>query len=226
GGRIVRHQQHRIGVEALDQQSRALVERRVERTAHVRAAACARPRLDAFEQRPRGFAVLRFEKAEHRDVVAVRLVVQPIVNRRDAAHDLAAAPGEQQLDVRVREKRILLRREPLAFRHPQRRNPVRIACVDLVGVIDEPVKLRAAAYVLVGYYITGWLFVAPSPRLESWLVAWDRRVLGDPATRFARWPRAFVAYLEIVYMLCFLIVPAGFAALVLAGHSARADRYW
>jgi len=83
-----------------------------------------------------------------------------------------------------------------------------------------------AAYVLVGYYITGWLFVAPSPRLESWLVAWDRRVLGDPATRFARWPRAFVAYLEIVYMLCFLIVPAGFAALVLAGHSARADRYW
>src|SRR5437867_1196820 len=73
-----------------------------------------------------------------------------------------------------------------------------------------------AAYILVGYYITGWLFVAPSPRLESWLVAWDRRVLGDPATRFAQWPRAFVAYLEIVYMLCFLIVPAGFAALVLA----------
>jgi membrane-associated phospholipid phosphatase len=82
------------------------------------------------------------------------------------------------------------------------------------------------AYILAAYYITGWLFVAPSPRLESWLAAWDRRVLGDPATRFARWPRAFVAYLEIVYMFCFLIVPAGLAALVLAGHASRIDRYW
>lgn len=95
------------------------------------------------------------------------------------------------------------------------------------GNVTSPLRdWLPAAYILVGYYITGWLFVAPSPRLESWLVAWDRRVLGDPATRFAQWPRAFVAYLEIVYMLCFLIVPAGFAALVLAGHASRADRYW
>ena len=45
----------------------------------------------------------------------------------DAADDAIAAPGEQQLDVGVREERILLRREPLALGDPQRRNPVRIA---------------------------------------------------------------------------------------------------
>lgn len=83
-----------------------------------------------------------------------------------------------------------------------------------------------AAYILAGYYITGWLFVVPSARLESWLAGWDRRLLGDPAARFARWPRPLVAYLEIVYMLCFLIVPGGFAVLVLGGHAALANRYW
>src|SRR2546427_540893 len=50
-----------------------------------------------------------------------------------------------------------------------------------------------AAYILVGYYITGWLFVAPSPRLESWLVPGGRRGAGDPAPRVARGPRGHVA---------------------------------
>jgi len=102
-----------------------------------------------------------------------------------------------------------------------------VAVVWSVASVTFPLRdWLPGAYILAGYYITGWLFVAPSPRLESWLVAWDRRVLGNPATRFARWPRTLVAYLEIVYMFCFLIVPAGFAALVLAGHASRADRYW
>jgi membrane-associated phospholipid phosphatase len=83
-----------------------------------------------------------------------------------------------------------------------------------------------AAGVLAGYYASGRFFVRPSPRVEAWLMAWDRRLLGDPATRFARWPRALLAYLEIVYMGCFLLVPAGFGALAAAGRSDLADRYW
>ena len=97
------------------------------------------------------------------------------------------------------------------------------------AAVNVPIVLRdwlPAAYILAAYYITGWLFVAPSHRLEAWLLAWDRRALGDPSTRFSRWPRPLLAYLEIVYMLCFLVVPAGFAALVLGGHASRADRYW
>ena len=81
-------------------------------------------------------------------------------------------------------------------------------------------------YVLAGYYLCGRLFVQPSTRVESWLLQWDRRLLGDPATRFSRWPSFLLAYLEVVYMGCFLLVPAGFAALAWTGHQADADRYW
>ena len=81
-------------------------------------------------------------------------------------------------------------------------------------------------YVLAGYFLSGYLFAAPSAAVESWLMAWDRRLLGDPSTRFAGWPRALVAGLELVYMGCFLLIPAGLAILVAAGHAALVDRYW
>jgi membrane-associated phospholipid phosphatase len=81
-------------------------------------------------------------------------------------------------------------------------------------------------YVSAAYYVTGWLFVRPSEGLESWLLAWDRRLLGNPTERFAAWPAAFVAYLEIVYMMCFLLLPGGLAVLILTGQSARANHYW
>jgi len=80
--------------------------------------------------------------------------------------------------------------------------------------------------ILVGYYVSGRFFVTPSPAVERWLMSWDRRLLGDPATRFAKWPRAVLAYLEIVYMGCFLLVPAGFAILAARGRSDLADHYW
>lgn len=81
-------------------------------------------------------------------------------------------------------------------------------------------------YILVGYYVSGWLFSRPSPRIEAWLIGWDRKLLGDPATRFARWPRWFLTYLDVVYMFCFLLVPAGVAILAMTGHSDLSDRYW
>lgn len=81
-------------------------------------------------------------------------------------------------------------------------------------------------YVSVGYYLTGYLFVAPSPHLEAWLLKWDHRWFGDPTTRFARWPWWLIAYLDVVYMMCFALLPAGFAALAATGYSFRANRYW
>ena len=45
----------------------------------------------------------------------MHLVVQAIVDRRDAAGHGVAPPREQQLDVRVREERIVLRREALVL---------------------------------------------------------------------------------------------------------------
>jgi membrane-associated phospholipid phosphatase len=81
-------------------------------------------------------------------------------------------------------------------------------------------------YILGGYYLCAALFVAPSESIEAWLAAWDRRLLGDPSTRFAGWPRIVLAYLEVVYVGCFLLVPAGVALLAAIGRSALADRYW
>lgn len=83
-----------------------------------------------------------------------------------------------------------------------------------------------SAYLFIGYYLPGRFFETPSLAVEQWLADWDRRLLGDPATRFATWPRALVAYLDVVYMACFLMLPGGFAALALTGHGALADHYW
>lgn len=82
------------------------------------------------------------------------------------------------------------------------------------------------AYILAGYFLSGYLFVAPSDAMESWLMGWDRRLLGDPVARFATWPRPLLACLELIYMGCFLLIPAGLAILVCTGHAALVDRYW
>jgi membrane-associated phospholipid phosphatase len=82
------------------------------------------------------------------------------------------------------------------------------------------------AYILAAYYLSGRFFVRPSPAFEHWLLSWDRRLLGDPTTRFERWPAPLLAYLEVVYMGCVLLVPAGFALLAATGRAALADRYW
>lgn len=84
----------------------------------------------------------------------------------------------------------------------------------------------AAPVILAGYFASGLLFVAPSAGIERWLMAWDRRVLGDPATRFARWPRVVLGALELAYMGCFVLIGAGFLILLLSGRADLADRYW
>ena len=82
------------------------------------------------------------------------------------------------------------------------------------------------AYILAGYRLSGYLFAQPSVAIESWLIGWDRRLLGDPVTRFVAWPRVFVAGLELIYIGCFLLIPAGLLILLSAGHADLVDRYW
>jgi membrane-associated phospholipid phosphatase len=82
------------------------------------------------------------------------------------------------------------------------------------------------ADILGGYFLSGLLFIAPSRAIESWLMRWDHRLFGDPTRQFAGWPRPIIAVLEIIYVGCFLLVPAGLVILTAAGHAALADRYW
>jgi membrane-associated phospholipid phosphatase len=81
------------------------------------------------------------------------------------------------------------------------------------------------ASILAGYYLSGRTFFAPNPRIESWLAAVDRRILGDPAF-FSTWPPALVRMLDTAYISCFLLVPAGLGLLVAAGHRAQSEPYW
>ena len=81
-------------------------------------------------------------------------------------------------------------------------------------------------YIAIGYCLTGWVYAAPSHRFEAWLLRWDRRLFGNPTTRFACWPRWLSAYLDLVYTFCFLLLPAGCAALLVCGYTHRIDHYW
>jgi membrane-associated phospholipid phosphatase len=108
-----------------------------------------------------------------------------------------------------------------------------VSVAAVVGIVlasrSGPAFLRdwtPAAYILVGYFLSGRFFEMPAVRVEAWPAGWDRHLLGDPTTRFASWPRGLLAYLDIVYMGCFLMLPGGFAALAWTGHAAEADRYW
>jgi membrane-associated phospholipid phosphatase len=97
------------------------------------------------------------------------------------------------------------------------------------GAFAAPPFIREWApllYIVVGYFLTGRLFVAPSARLEQWLLGWDHRLLGDPTTRFSRWPGWLVAYLDAVYTFCFLLLPAGLLALKAGGRSDLSNHYW
>ena len=103
-------------------------------------------------------------------------------------------------------------------------------CAIVSAAAAAPPLLRdwasPALAILAGYYLSGLFFIGPTPWFEAWLIDWDRRLLGEPATRFAHWPRFLLAYLEVVYIGCFLLVPAGFAVLALSGRAAEANRYW
>ncbi|HEY6212229.1 MAG TPA: phosphatase PAP2 family protein [Vicinamibacterales bacterium] len=102
------------------------------------------------------------------------------------------------------------------------------AAITLVAAPATPVARdwMPAIAILVGYYLSGGFFVAPTPWFERWLIASDRRLLGDPTTRFARWPVAVTIVLEVTYAGTFLLIPLGCAALMFQGRGDRVPAYW
>ena len=82
------------------------------------------------------------------------------------------------------------------------------------------------AFIGLGYFLSGQLFNAPMTGLEAWLIGVDRRWFGDPTERFAGWPAWLVGYLDIVYTLTFLLLPAGGLAVMSLGRPELLERYW
>jgi membrane-associated phospholipid phosphatase len=87
--------------------------------------------------------------------------------------------------------------------------------------------LMPLVYLLVGYWLPARLVAAPKLYVEKWLLGIDHRLFGhDIPKRFSQLPRALIEYLELSYLLCYAVVPAGFAWLVLAGFREEADQFW
>ena len=85
-----------------------------------------------------------------------------------------------------------------------------------------------ALYLLVGYWLPALLVATSNVPFERSLLAFDRRMFGrDGLETFARSaPRAVLEYFELAYLLCYAVVPIGFAWLVLTGFEARAGMLW
>lgn len=85
-----------------------------------------------------------------------------------------------------------------------------------------------AVFLTIGYWLSGWYFVAPMPRIEARFLAWDWRVLGRDggASLVLALPRSAIEALELAYVGCFLFVPSGMLILAIAGHASAADRFW
>ena len=60
------------------------------------------------------------------------------------------------------------------------------------------------------------------------LLAFDHRLSGPQglAVFAARAPRLTLDYLEFAYLLCYAVVPAGWAWLLLAGHQNQSEEFW
>jgi len=83
-------------------------------------------------------------------------------------------------------------------------------------------------YLLIGYWLPAFLVLNPNVRLEQHLLRFDRMVFGaDGLASFAtRAPRVLLEYFELAYLLCYAVVPVGFAWLVVEGFEEEVARFW
>jgi hypothetical protein len=121
----------------------------------------------------------------------------------------------------------------LALVAPVPRPRKRLALVASLAVLAFVVFVGAKhvlplAYLLMGYWIPGILVLAPNLQLERKLLETDRTLFGSgglPAFA-ARAPRVIVEYMELAYLCCYLVVPAGFVWLLINGFHDRANGFW
>ena len=75
---------------------------------------------------------------------------------------------------------------------------------------------------LLGYWTSGLLFVAPMPRVERLMAAIDRRLAIQSIA--ARCPRVLVEVFELAYAGVYLLVP--FALFIALRSGVTSDRFW
>jgi membrane-associated phospholipid phosphatase len=81
---------------------------------------------------------------------------------------------------------------------------------------------------LAGYWLSGCFFVRPMPGIERWLKRIDDICLQwVGAQQWAKAMRRYGGrYLELAYLLVYVVVPAGAVTLMAAGHADAIARFW
>jgi len=79
-------------------------------------------------------------------------------------------------------------------------------------------------YIVIGYRLPALLVTGMNQDFERSLLALDRRWRVD--TISTRAPRPVIELLEIAYLCCYPMVPAGIACLYFAGLGEESDRFW
>ncbi|MGH9346515.1 MAG: phosphatase PAP2 family protein [Vicinamibacterales bacterium] len=102
----------------------------------------------------------------------------------------------------------------------------------IVARFTLPWSARAwmpVAYLLLGYWIPAAFAPPPSPRFERWLALADARVRARVPHLTSRWcglSDAGREVLELSYLLCYPLVPAAFAVVVVHGSEGDVERFW
>ncbi len=83
-------------------------------------------------------------------------------------------------------------------------------------------------YLLLGYWLPVLFVTTTSQAFERTLLALDRRWFGVSSlnTVTERTPRALIELLELAYLCCYPLVPAGLACLYVSGLRQETDRFW
>jgi membrane-associated phospholipid phosphatase len=105
---------------------------------------------------------------------------------------------------------------------------VSIAATVLILTIGMP-HFMPLVFLLVGYWVPALLVREPNVELERRLLDFDRQLFGPSGLARFEWraPRVVIEYLELAYLLCYAVVPAGYVWLLLAGRqAAEVDRFW
>jgi hypothetical protein len=108
-----------------------------------------------------------------------------------------------------------------------------IAVILVLASLDGRAAIRvrdciSLIYLPAGYWLPARLVGSSNQVLEHRLMALDRRWFGANglANFAARAPRLLIEALELAYLLCYPMVPAGFAWLYLGGCSGETERFW
>jgi len=85
-----------------------------------------------------------------------------------------------------------------------------------------------ALLLLMVYWQAGQFFLVPEEELQRRLLRLDQKLLGRLLSwlgrgRAGRW---VVSYLELAYLLCYVLVPMGLGAFYLLHMRMHADRFW